>query len=142
MSANTKSTWKKGQSGNPAGRPRNGHAVAERLRVRIADDIDEILTAVITQAKAGDLMACRLLGERVLPAMTPVEVPVPVPMPMEAGIAKQGEAVLSAVSAGLLAPAQAGALLTGLGTLAKLRESEEFEARLEKLEQQAQERPR
>lgn len=140
MTASKKHLWKKGQSGNPSGRPASGHATAERLRTIIADDIDEILSSVIAQAKAGDLMACRLLVERVLPAIKPIEAPVQMAMPMGEGIVKQGEAVLEAVAAGLLAPTQAGALLAGLGTLAKLRESEELETRIDKLESEAQER--
>ena len=138
ISKNTK--FKAGVSGNPKGRPPKGQSVAERLRCSITDDIDEVLASIVSQAKGGDLAACRLLIERVLPAIKPIEMPVPVPMPQAASIVDRGEAVLDAVSSGLIAPMQGGALLAGLGTLSKLKIDEEIEARLIALESHAKER--
>lgn len=137
MSDIKSSKWTRGNSGNKNGRPRTGHAVAEHLRKRIGSDIDQILGSVIEQAKAGDLAACRLLIERILPAVRPIEAPVEMNLPKGAGIVAQGEAVLDAVSVGHIAPMQAGALLSGLGTLAKLVETQELQERITALENQS-----
>lgn len=130
-------SWKRGQTGNSKGRPRNAVAAAAKLRDKIGDDIDEVLNNVIEQAKAGDLAACRLLIERVLPAIKPIESPVEMSLPKGANLVAKGEAVLDAVSVGDIAPMQAGALLSGLGTLAKLIETQDLAERLTALESQA-----
>lgn len=137
MSDIKSSKWTRGNSGNKNGRPRTGHAVAEHLRKRIGSDIDQILGSVIEQAKAGDLAACRLLIERILPAIKPIESPVEMSLPKGANLVAKGEAVLDAVSVGDIAPMQAGALLSGLGTLAKLIETQELMTRIDALESQA-----
>lgn len=137
MTANKTTQWQKNQSGNPAGRPRSGHAVAEHLRNRMADDIDEILDSLIAQAKAGDISACKVLIERSLPAMKPIESLTPLPMPTGATAVQQGEAIIQAVADGLLAPSQAATLMTALGTLTKLREAADIEARVAALETSA-----
>ncbi|MCX7067674.1 MAG: DUF5681 domain-containing protein [Methylococcales bacterium] len=68
------SKFEKGTSGNPAGRP--SHAVtAAKLRELIsADDVQDILTAVITQAKAGDMTAAKLILDKVLPSLKSVDI--------------------------------------------------------------------
>jgi hypothetical protein len=130
-------SWKPKQSGNAKGRPRNAVAAAAKLRDKIGDDIDEVLNNVIEQAKAGDLAACRLLIDRVLPAIKAIESPVELVMPQGAGLVAKGEAVLDAVSIGQIAPSQAAQILGGLGALAKLVETQELMTRIDALESQA-----
>ena len=126
-----------GQSGNPAGRPR-GRGEPARLRAALAERMPEIIEAVTSRALAGDTGAARLLLERCLPALRPVEVAAPLEMPPAAeGLAAQGRAVLAAAAAGRLAPGQAAALLTGLAALARLVETTELEARISALEGRA-----
>lgn len=61
-------TYQKGQSGNPKGtRTGSKHKatlIAEKL---LNGEIDEVVRAVITAAKGGDMAACRLVLERILP---------------------------------------------------------------------------
>lgn len=71
--------------------------------------------------------------ERAIPALRPVEEPVVVDLP-GTSLADQGRAVLAAVGAGELAPAQAATLLAGLSTMAKLIETDELAARVAALE--------
>lgn len=125
--------WKPGQSGNPAGR-KPGTSDAARLRAAIAKDIPEIIEKLVFQAKGGDAVAARLLLERVLPPVKAAEQPVPIELP-DGSLSDHGRAVLSAAGAGELSPGQAAQLLTGLGSLAKLIETDELEARIQALEE-------
>ncbi len=124
--------WSKGMSGNPAGR-KPGSGVAGKLRAAIAADVPDILRGLATAAKGGDVGAARLLLERVLPALKPVEEPTAVDLP-GATLADQGRATLGAIAAGHLAPAQGAALLASLASLAKLVETDELAARVAALE--------
>ena len=49
-------------------------------------------------------------------------------------LTEQGKAILQAASEGELTPTQAGSLLSGLGTLAKVKEIDELEKRITALE--------
>ncbi len=124
--------WTKGTSGNPAGR-KPGTGQIGKLRAAIAKDVPAIIQSLATSAKAGDIGAARLLLDRVLPALKPIEETVGIAL--EGGtLAAQGGAVVAAVAAGELAPGQGAALLASLGTLARLIETDELAARVAALE--------
>ena len=129
--------WKPGQTGNPKGRP-PGLSAITKLRASIADEVPQILAALITAAKAGDVQAARLILERVLPPVKAIEQAVALQLPEGGTLTAQGKAVLSAVAAGTLAPGQGTQLLAAIGTLAKVTEIDELEARLTKLEAQSE----
>jgi hypothetical protein len=60
--------FKKGISGNPAGRPKGATAaLARELRERLAERADELLAAAINAALAGDTAMLKFLLERLLP---------------------------------------------------------------------------
>lgn len=125
--------WKAGESGNPKGRTPGSGEVA-KLRASIAVHLPEIITQLVTKAKEGDAQAARLLLERVLPALKPMEQPVTLSLPNGDGLTAQGVAIVQAVADGALSPGQGAALLSGLGALARIREIDELTARIEKLE--------
>ena len=58
----------KGQSGNPAGRPEGArHPITILAERMLQDDAGEVVAAVVTAAKAGDMGAAKLVLERILP---------------------------------------------------------------------------
>lgn len=126
--------WKPGQSGNPAGKP-PGSGELQRLRAAIAQDVPAILDSLKEAAKGGDVQAARLLLERVLPPVKATEQGQPLAMP-DGSLTDKGRAVLEAVATGELAPGQGAQLLTAIGTLARVAEVDELEARITKLEEQ------
>lgn len=131
-----KGKWKAGESGNPKGRP-VGTSDVGKLRAAIADQLPEIIVQLVSKAKEGDTQAARLLLERVLPPMKAIESMVQLQIPEGRGLTEQGQAIVSAVAAGVIAPGQGAALLTGLGSLSRLKEIDELEARILALEAEA-----
>jgi len=123
--------WQKGQSGNPRGRPKGGTNFVT-LRKAIAGDVPEIIDAMVAAAKLGDVQAAKLLLDRVLPSLKPVEQAVS--LPLGGSPAEAGRAVLEALGAAQLTPEQGAKLLAGLGALARVIEVDELEKRIEALE--------
>jgi hypothetical protein len=122
----------KGSSGNPKGRVRT--SLAGRVRDRIADHLDELVDTLLAKALQGDVGAARVLLERTAPSLRAEESPVSLTLPEGVGLAATGRAVLAQAAAGELSPTQAGTLLSGLGTLAKVVEVDELLRRIERLE--------
>jgi hypothetical protein len=132
-------TWRKGQSGNPKGRPPGVGEVA-RLRAAISAHVPTIIARLVERATMeGDVQAARLLLERVLPPVKPVALPEPLPLPATGSLAERGEAALRALAKGEASPDAAEAALAGLAALARLRLVDELEARVRALE--AKEKP-
>ena len=127
--------WQSGQSGNPGGR-KPGTGKLDKLRAALAKELPEVLDALVAKAKEGDTGAIKLILERTLPALRPVDMATPLNLPVDGGLADQGRAVLAALAAGHLPANQAAGILQGLGNLAKLVELDELEKRIAALEGQ------
>ncbi len=125
--------WKAGESGNPSGR-KPGTGEVAKLRDSIAKHLPAIIKQLVTKAKEGDAQAARLLLERVLPALKPIEQAVALSLPDGEGITGQGRAIVQAVAEGTIAPGQGAQLLAGLGSLARIVEIDELEKRIALLE--------
>jgi hypothetical protein len=127
--------FKKGQSGNPKGRPA-GVGIQGELRKQLESASPEIITKLIENAKAGDSMAMRVIIDRLLPAHKPqlpaMAISIPDGSPLE-----RANAVLDAAVRGEISPDQAQAIISIQGDIARLRELEELERRLVALEQKA-----
>jgi hypothetical protein len=103
------------------------------LRADIGRALPDILAGLIEKAQAGDTAAAKLLLERCMPAIKPVELPEAVPLEGET-LTDQGRAVLRLLSTGELGPGQAAALLGAIGQLARVAEIDELARRIDALE--------
>ena len=121
--------------GNKAspGRPPGRGAVAE-MRDALAADLGGIIDTVRAKAMAGDMQAARIILDRLVPSLRPVEIPTAVSMPAGATLAGQAQAVVNAAAAGELVPSQAAQIVTALGGVAKIIETTELLKRIEALE--------
>jgi hypothetical protein len=115
------------------GRPPGRGPVAE-MRAALATDLNKIIETLRTQALAGDAQAIRIILDRVLPSLRPVDMPTTLNLPADATLADQARAVMSAAADGDLAPSQAAQVISALGGVAKIIEATELMARIEALE--------
>ena len=121
--------------GNKAspGRPPGRGAVAE-MREALAADLGGIINTVKARALAGDMQAARIILDRLVPSLRPVEMPAVLTLPAGATLAGQAQAVIDSAAAGELAPSQAAQIVTALGGVAKIIEATELLKRIEALE--------
>lgn len=124
----------KGQSGNPAGRPK-GSGLSAQLRAAIEQDAPSIIKAMIEQAKGGDTAAAKTLLDRVLPALKPESQAISLPELVAAPtLADKAKAAIDAAGAGDIAPSAASDMVSAIAGLAKIIETTELQKRLEALE--------
>ena len=120
-----------GQSGNPKGR---ASSESKGLRAKLATDGEAVLSVVLEAAKAGDLAACKLVLDRVCPALKPTAAPVYIPLPPQAGIAGTARAFIDAAARGDLPADIAAQMVTAVASLARIVEIDDLGKRLDALE--------
>ena len=123
--------FSKGNKASPGRTP--GRSKVSELREKLAQDVDAVIRIVREQALAGDQQAIRILLDRVLPSLRPVELPTPLNL-QEGNLADQARAVVQAVADGDIAPSQAAQIITALGGVAKIIETTDLLDRITKLE--------
>ncbi|WP_319241886.1 DUF5681 domain-containing protein [uncultured Propionivibrio sp.] len=129
--------WKKGQSGNPKGKPRGARNYATRLVMGLLEDgAAEIAKVIVEAAKGGDLAAARLVIERLAPPIRerPIDLSLPDTATAE-GISQAQQIILEAVGNGTLLPGEATTLAGIVETRRKALETQELEARITLLEE-------
>jgi hypothetical protein len=123
--------FKKGTSGNPQGRP-VGKTPGAQLRKSIELRADDILQAVIESAIGGDMMACKILLDRITPTLKPQAMPIS--LPVNGSLAEQGGEIIKATMSGQIPPDIGSQLITALANQAKIVEIDELTRRIEVLE--------
>jgi hypothetical protein len=129
--------FRKGQSGNPAGKPRGARNKATLIAEALMEDASEDLTRVlIERARAGEPTAMKLYFERVVAPRRERAVPVALPaIEGPADIAPAMGAIAASVAAGTLAPAEAGELTRMIEVLMRAFDRSDFDRRLRQLEE-------
>ena len=120
-----------GHSGNPGGRSGQTQAIREKL----AAGADAVTRKVMAAAKKGDMQACRLILERLVPPIKPAAEPVQFHLD-DTDLPSAARSILRAVADGHLAPDQGKSLIDGLGAVARVIEVAELQKAIEELRQQ------
>jgi len=127
----------KGKSGNPRGKPKGArHATTLLAEKLMQDDARNIVNAVLTAARAGDMTAARIVLDRIAPARrdSPVTFALPkIERPADAVAASA--AILAAVGEGSLTPGEALEVSKLIEGFVKTLEVAELEERLAELEE-------
>ena len=128
--------WKKGESGNPAGKKTGTRHKATLAVERLLDGEGEELTRkAIELAKDGDLTALKLCLERICPPRKsrPINIDLPDVKTSE-GVSLAQTSVVQAVGEGEITPEEGQVLSNILESRRKSIESEDHERRLYELE--------
>jgi len=129
--------FEKGESGNPAGRPRGSRNRATLLMESLlADDAEAIGRKAIEMAKQGDMAAIRLCMDRLAPAPKgePVAFELP-PLDKPADSVAAAAEIVAAVAAGELTPSEAAELAKVIDVYVRAIATKGFDERLTKLEE-------
>ena len=131
--------FKPGQSGNPAGRPKGArHATTVAVEALLEGEAETITRKAIEAAKAGDMVAIRLVLDRICPPRKSRPIHIELPAISDAkGVAEAQQEVLRAACAGELLLDEAQVLAGLLEGRRRSLETEELEARLSELEGRA-----
>lgn len=128
--------FKPGTSGNPGGRS----SQTREIRARLADGAEAVTKKVLAAAKKGDMQACRLILERLVPPLKPVSEPVAFDLD-ESDLPACARSILAAVAAGTLPPDQGKALIDSVVSMARVIEVAELEKQLAELRALMEKRP-
>jgi hypothetical protein len=130
--------FQKGQSGNPAGRPRGARNKATLAALALLEGEAEALTRkAVEAALAGDMQALRLCLERIAPPAKDRPISLKLPkLKSVVDLPKITAAILDAVADGKIGPSEAAVLSKVVEQHARAVELVELEERLRKLERE------
>ena len=124
----------KGVSGNPKGRPIGIIDKRQKLRLALEEKAEELLEIIIERAMKGDAQMQRVLLGRLIPPAKLESSLQSFYLP-EGSLSKQADAIIQAVGRGELPTSNAHELLSAISLSLKIRETEELEQRVGKLEE-------
>jgi Family of unknown function (DUF5681) len=129
--------FRKGVSGNPAGKPKGTRNQATLLAERLLDgEAEAMVCKLIEKAKQGDMIALRLCLDRIVPPRRDRPVHFTIPELKSAENASRAiAAIAAAVARGELTPTEAAELSRVIETYVKAIETSEIERRLKILEE-------
>ena len=130
------SKWKKGVSGNPAGKKPGTRHRATRLAETLLDgEAVELVKKCVEMAIDGDSAAMRICMDRLVPPRKsrPINIDLP-DVSTGKGVSEAQAVVVQAVGDGEITPDEGQVLSTILEARRKSIETADIEARLEKLE--------
>ena len=121
-------------TGNPPHRPPGRGVVATLRRELLAEGkVTPLVDKVYELAMAGDLVAARLILDRVVPALRTQAARIAFDLP-EGGLLNQAQALLHAAASGELSSDQAAELITAVSRITSIQDGDELRRRLDAIE--------
>jgi Family of unknown function (DUF5681) len=124
-------SFKKGQSGNPTGK-QPGTTSRARFRKLVDTDLPGIVQTLVTNAKAGDTQAAKVLLDRLIPALKPTTDALS--LKSTGTLAERGEAIITAMTSGKVTPDQAKSAMDVILAQSHLVDQTEVLTRITQLE--------
>lgn len=134
-----KNLFTKGQSGNPKGKPKGVRHTATQISYALLEgNLQEVLETVMGRAKNGDMTACRMILDKVLPNTKdrPVTIDLP-PINDLSGVGIAQAQILQAVAAGDITPNEGERMAAIIEARRRSIETIDLEARISRLETQS-----
>lgn len=126
--------WKRGQSGNPSGRPGKG----AQIRHSLLEMTPQALEAIMQGIQSGDATCLKIWADRCDPvskhALQPVEF-----LCDTTDLSRAALSVISAISRGLIPPDVGTVILRGIADASKIIEVETLQREVEELKQAMEE---
>lgn len=113
----------KGQSGNPAGRPKQESAL---IRQELAKHGEAVIKKLLDKALEGDLTAIKMILDRIAPPLKPVSLPSAVQVPKGATLPEMATAIINQSINGEMEPAEALQLLHVIVQLKAVTETDSY----------------
>lgn len=127
--------FKKGQSGNPIGKPIGArHKTTLAVQALLDGEAEGLTRKAVEMALAGDTTALKLCLERISPAYKPSAKAVTLNMPPPNNLTDTARAFVNAAASGELPPDIAAQLVSAVASVARVEEMETLKLRLETLE--------
>lgn len=128
--------FKKGQSGNPTGRPKGArHKTTLAIEALLDGEGEAITRVAIEKALEGDMTAIRVCMDRIAPPRKDRHIEFQLPkMEKASDAAAASAAIVDAASSGDLTPVEATELMKIVESYARTLVVSDFEERLERLE--------
>lgn len=131
-----KQLFVKGQSGNPKGKPKGIRHTATQITYALLEgNLQEVLEAVMERAKNGDMTACRMILDKVLPNTKdrPITIKLP-PISDLNGVGIAQAEILQAVATGDITPNEGERMAAIIEARRRSIETIDLEARISQLE--------
>jgi Family of unknown function (DUF5681) len=128
--------FQKGESGNPAGRPRGSlNRTTVLMQSLLEANAEAIARKAIDLATGGDLTAIRICFDRLVPARKHEPIALELPrLDTAADTVTAASTIVAAVAAGELAPSEAADIAKAVDIYVRTLATQQFEERLAKLE--------
>ncbi|KVH49886.1 DUF5681 domain-containing protein [Burkholderia diffusa] len=128
--------FRKGESGNPAGKPKGARDKRTALRELLQPHAADLVRKAVELALAGDTAALRICIDRCIPAVKAKDEPISI-SGLAGSLADQGKAVVAAMATGTITPDEAAAVMAVISAQAKIVEADELERRIAALEEKS-----
>lgn len=123
--------FRKGQSGNPAGKPKGAKDKRTELRSLLEPHRAALIKVVVEKALGGDSTALRICLDRLIAPIrgNPVSIGN-----LSGTLSERGDQVMKAIASGNISAEEAASLMSVIQMQARIIEADEFDKRLAAVE--------